>query len=522
MKSKHRGDFSIDNRLLLLLVAAIPTGILASFSAVILLYLINFFTNIFFFHQFSFAAANPSEATPSLLTFLAPCVGGLIIGLMARFGSERIRGHGIPEALEAILFGKSIMNPRVAVLKPLSSAISLGSGGPFGAEGPIIMTGGALGSICAQFFRFSASERKTLLVAGAAAGMSAIFASPIAAVLLAVELLLFEWKPRSLIPVAVASSVAAAMRHYMLGAGPIIPLAAMPILPESDVLCAILVGVVAGGAAALLSSSLYKLEDFFHRLPLHWMWWPCIGGLAVGLGGLIEPRALGIGFDVITDFLNGRIGPSHAGIIITVKALIWVIALASGTSGGVLAPLLMIGAGLGLVEAQILPGDPALWAMVSMSAMLGGVMGVPFTAMIFAVELTHVTSVLPLLLAACIASYTVSVFITKRSILTEKIARRGFDIFREYNVDPLERMRVIEVMSKEITMHDADPIPSSIHAHASCRKAAEMMARESCSILRVLDDHSHQAIGYVNLVDLLKARKLHIDEEELREKILFK
>src|SRR6185436_3911065 len=272
---------------------------------------------------------------------LVPVIGGLIIGVMARYGSDKIRGHGIPEALEAILFGRSQMEPKIAVLKPLSSAISIGTGGPFGAEGPIIMTGGAVGSIFAQFFHLSSAERKTLLVAGAAAGMAAIFASPVAAALLAIELLLFEWRPRSFIPVAVAVAVAAALRVPLLGAGPIFPIHAHATLGGEGLLCAFLVGVLAGLGSSLLTTLVYAFEDLFTKLPIHWMWWPAIGGLFVGVGGLIEPSVLGVGYDKIHELLRGEmIGPALFGLLIG-KALVWSIALGSGTSGGVLAPLLM-------------------------------------------------------------------------------------------------------------------------------------------------------------------------------------
>jgi H+/Cl- antiporter ClcA len=269
---------------------------------------------------------------------VAPVLGGLTVGLMARFGSEKIRGHGIPEAIEAILIGGSRMSPKVAVLKPLSSAISIGTGGPFGAEGPIIMTGGAIGSLFAQFFHLSAAERKTLLVAGAAAGMTAIFGTPIAAVLLAVELLLFEWKPRSFIPVAVAAGVSISWRPFLFGAGPLFPASFQLTLPWYGLLICVAVGVIVGLQSGLLTTLLYKLEDVFEQLPVHWMSWPAIGGLVVGAGGLIEPRALGVGYDVIGDLLGGHILAQAALAVLLVKSGIWLVALSSGTSGGCWLP----------------------------------------------------------------------------------------------------------------------------------------------------------------------------------------
>jgi H+/Cl- antiporter ClcA/CBS domain-containing protein len=371
---------------------------------------------------------------------------------MARYGSERIRGHGIPEALEAILINGSKVEPKVALLKPLSSAISIGSGGPFGAEGPIIMTGGAFGSMIAQLFRLSATERKTLLVAGAAAGMSATFASPVAAVLLAVELLLFEWKPRSFIPVALASITAGAARRYILGLGPLFPVPAHPVFigPQGLMGC-VVAGVLAGALSVLLTLAVYAAEDFFLRLPIHWMWWPAIGGLVIGLGGLIFPQALGVGYDTIGALLQGEVPRNLILGILLVKSVIWAVSLGSGTSGGVLAPLLMMGGALGGLEAMFLPHEGVgFWPLVSMGAILGGTMRSPFTGVIFALELTHdVNMLLPLLLAVTIA-HGFTVLTLRRSILTEKVARRGYHLSREYAVDPLEILFVREVMRTNI------------------------------------------------------------------------
>jgi chloride channel protein, CIC family len=378
--------------------------------------------------------------------------------LMARYGSERIRGHGIPEAIEAILISGSRVEPKVAVLKPLSSAISIGSGGPFGAEGPIIMTGGAIGSLFAQFLHLSSVERKTLLVAGAAGGMSATFNAPIAAALLAVELLLFEWRPRSLIPVALASATAAAVRPFLLGGGALFPtpphtFEASPLL----FLACLLVGVLAGGLSTLLTQAVYLSEDTFGRLPIHWMWWPAIGGLVIGIGGLIFPQALGVGYDTLGALLQGNVAPSVIVGVLLVKSVIWAVALGSGTSGGVLAPLLMMGAALGGIEAAVLPDmGPGFWPLVSMGAILGGTMRSPFTAIIFSIELTHdVPMMLPLLISVS-AAYAFTVLAMRRSILTEKISRRGLHLSREYAVDPLETMFVRDVMRTNVVVLPID------------------------------------------------------------------
>jgi len=572
MKKTGRGDFSADRRLIQLSTISIGIGIAASLVAVVLLKLIAWFTNLFFYHQLSLTPRGPAGSPLGLWMIIVPVIGGLIIGLMARYGTEKIRGHGIPEALEAILFGKSLMSLKVAILKPLSSAISIGSGGPFGAEGPIIMTGGALGSLIAQRFHLSAAERKTLLVAGAAAGMSATFASPIAAVLLAVELLLFEWKPRSLIPVALASAVAGAMRVPLLGSGPLFPVPHHGMIEWPGLLAAAAVGLAAGAFSWALSTGLYALEDAFEHLPLHWMWRPAIGGLFVGIGGYFVPRALGVGYDVIGDLLLGHLAVTVIVALVAVKCGIWLVSLASGTSGGVLAPLLIMGCGLGAVEAILLPsaGSVSLWPLISMAAVLGGMMRAPFTAVIFALELTHDIESLPPLLIAAVMAYGFTVLVMKRSILTEKVARRGYDIFREYSVDPLETFRVSEAMTEavltipgslpaseiydryfsssqkhrgfpvvdetdrllgiltisdvmEMSLSEPDQTltakdllrndPIVAYSHETCREAAERMAASGIGRLPVLSEETRKLIGIITRSDLLKPRLLRFDEE---------
>ncbi len=354
------GDYTADARLITLSVMAALVGVISAFVALALVRLIGLFTNLAYFHRFATSLVSPAASGPGLWSLPIPVVGGLIVGLLARYGSEKIRGHGIPEAMEAILIGRS---------KPLSSAIAIGTGGPFGAEGPIIATGGAFGSVFAQAFHLSPVERKTLLVAGAAAGMAAIFAAPVAAVLLAVELLLFEWKPRSFIPVACAAAVAAALRVPLLGAGPDFAIPPHHLLAATTLAECLGVGLVAGIAATLITNLLYAVEDGFARLPIHWMWWPAIAGVVVGLGGLIAPRALGVGYDVIHDLVAGRLVGIFLLVLLVVKALIWAIGLGSGTSGGVLAPLLVMGGTMGALGASALHRpDPGLWAMVGMAA----------------------------------------------------------------------------------------------------------------------------------------------------------
>jgi H+/Cl- antiporter ClcA/CBS domain-containing protein len=456
--SERLGDFTTTARVIPISLLAVGIGLVSTFVAWGLLRLIAFFTNAFYYGRMSTVLVSPAGNHLGWFAVLVPVGGGLVIGLMARYGSERIRGHGIPEALESILINGSKVQPRLAVLKPLSSAISIGSGGPFGAEGPIIMTGGAIGSIIAQLFHLTAAERKTLLVAGAAAGMSATFATPIAAVLLAVELLLFEWKPRSAIPVALASATAGAARRYILGLGPLFPVPqhAIFIGPQGLAGC-VIAGLLAGGLSSLLTLGVYTAEDLFKKLPIHWMWWPAIGGAFVGLGGMIFPQALGVGYDTIQSLLQGDVPRAVIAGVLLVKSAIWIVSLGSGTSGGVLAPLLMMGAALGGVEAMFLPHEGAgFWPLVSMGAILGGTMRAPFTAILFALELTHdINVLLPLLVAAMLAHAT-TVLLLKRSILTEKAARRGFHITREYATDPLEILFVREVMRTKLVVFPAD------------------------------------------------------------------
>lgn len=453
---RHQRDFGIDRRVLFLCSIAVAIGGISTLAAFVLLNLIHFFTNLFFFQTFSFADRSPASHMLGIWVAALPVIGGLIVGLMARFGSEKIRGHGIPEAIEAILFGKSKMSGKIAVMKPLASGIVIGSGGPFGAEGPVIMTGGAIGSLIAQHFSVSAAERKTLLVAGATAGMTAVFGTPVAAVLLAVELLLFEWRPRSLLPVILSCAVAGFARPLLMEAGPLFPLHTAPVGLSAFLVC-IAAGLLSGALSSAMSVALYWVEDRFHALPVHWMWWPALGGVAVGIGGYFQPRALGVGYDVIADLLHHHLTISVVLALLAVKAIIWIISLGSGTSGGVLAPLLMLGAGLGTAIAYVVPGsDAELWPLVCMAAVLAGVLGAPLTAAVFALGLTgDFNALLPLLLATGI-SYGLTVLIMRRSIMTEKIARRGLHIYREYSVDPQERMFVDEVMTKDIVCIPAD------------------------------------------------------------------
>ncbi len=576
------GDFTTTPRVLVISALAIAIGAVCAFVALALLRLIGLFTNLFYYGRWSSALVSPVGNHLGWFSVLVPVAGALIIGVMARYGSERIRGHGIPEAIEAILMNGSRVEPKIALLKPISSAISIGSGGPFGAEGPIIMTGGAFGSMIAQLFHLTAAERKTLLVAGAAGGMSATFASPVAAVLLAVELLLFEWKPRSLIPVALASAVAAVLRRYILGFGPLFPVPEHPLfIGAKGLMACVLVGILAGALSALLTLSVYAAEDFFQRLPIHWMWWPALGGLAIGLGGLVFPQALGVGYDTIGNLLQGNVTTKVILGVLLVKWFIWAVSLGSGTSGGVLAPLLMMGGALGGLEAMFLPNEGAgFWPLVSMGAVLGGTMRSPFTSIIFAFELTHDANVFLPLLVGSVVAHAFTVLTLKRSILTEKVARRGYHLSREYSIDPLELLFAREVMRTKIaalsaksTLREVQHSLRSDHrqkqrllpvvdqegrltgvvtrgdireqielggesalekrlselVHSSVvaaypdeplRIVVHRMAEKGITRLPVMERDSRKLLGLLSLDDLLKARSRHLEEERHREQTL--
>jgi chloride channel protein, CIC family len=524
-------DFTVDRRAWLLTAVAIVIGTGAAGLAVLLLRAIALATNIFYYHRLSLELVGPAGSTESAwVRVLMPVVGGVIVGLMANYGSDKIRGHGIPEAIEAILLRGARVHPKVAVLKPTSAAIAIGSGGPFGAEGPIIMTGGAFGSLVAQWLKLSDAERTTLLVAGAAGGMSATFAAPVAAILLAVELLLFEWRPRSLVPVAVSSVVAGALRIWWLGAGPLFPLETPASLHlVRSLLVAAPLGILIGLASAGLSRLMYGFEDAFEhfgsRWRIHWMWWPAIGGIGVGVGGLFFPRGLGVGYDNIAELLRGNAPLELLAGLILAKSLMWAFSLSSGTSGGVLAPLLMIGAALGEFAAYLLhmPAQTqALWALMGMGAMLAGALGVPLTAVLFSLELTHTLAALLPLTLACIASYLVTSLVMPRSILTEKLSRRGYHLSREYGVDPLETVTVGEVMMRKERLPmgqtgDSQTLPEAFaYSDETCREAAEEMATAGVLELPVVDRETGELAGTIGAQELLIGRRRAVARESDR------
>lgn len=441
-------------RVLYISLLALILGFITSFIAKALIWLINFFTSVFFFGRFSGNPVSPADHHLGIFVIIIPVLGGIIVGIMAFYGSKAIRGHGIPEAMEQILTNDSRIHPSLTYLKPISSAISIGTGGPFGAEGPIIATGGALGSALGQLLRISAAERKVLLAAGATAGMSAIFGTPVAAIFLAVELLLFEFSPRSIIPVTIACVTGAAMHHILFEAGPVFPMPAISSPDGTSLLFYCLIGLLLGFVSAFVTRAVYFIEDSFEKLPIHWMWWPAIGGLVVGVAGYFVPHTLGVGYDNIAGVLSGSI-PFRAVLILSVvKFISWSVSLGSGTSGGTLAPLLTIGGATGMLFGSLLLSifpsaniSLSLAALVGMSAMFAGSSRALLTSIIFAVESTGQSNAFLPLLGACILSYIISFFLTENTIMTEKIARRGVRTPNSYEPDILDKMTVGSIMN---------------------------------------------------------------------------
>lgn len=441
---------------------ALLLSLVCVLAAMALIALIGLVTNLAFYGTLSTQTVSPAGHGLGAWVVLVPVLGGLVVGLMARFGAKAIRGHGIPEAMEQILTNESRIPLRLTFLKPLSAAVAIGTGGPFGAEGPIIATGGSLGSALGQALSVTASERKTLLAAGAAAGMTAIFNAPVAAVLLAIELLLFEFKPRSLIPVALAAACAAAFRQWAMGAGPVF---AMPVVPMTEVGALpgyVLIGALVGLVSVGVTKSVYAVEDAFAHLPIHWMWWPAIGGLVVGLVGYAFPRTLGVGYDNIEMIIGGHWAVPALLALMLAKFVSWSIALGSGTSGGTLAPLFTIGGALGGLLAvalghlggtvAVLHVHPGVAALVGMAAMFSGASRAMLTSAVFALETTGQASALGPLLCGCVGAYAVSCLTMRTTIMTEKITRRGVRVPAEYSADPLAQLSVAQACTRPAFM----------------------------------------------------------------------
>ncbi len=450
-------------RLLLMSMFAGVIGLVAGLAAYMLYGMIAVCSNFVFYHRLSTTLPTITENPLGLWIIVVPALGGLVVGLMAKYGSSKIRGHGIPEAIEAIIINKSRIAPRVAILKPLSAAVAIGTGGPFGAEGPIIQTGGALGSIFGQLLHMTAAERKVLLGCGAAAGMAATFSTPIAGVIFAIELLLFEFRSRSFIPLVIATTIATTVHVVLIGPGPMFTVGAAHFDIASGLPFYLLLGVICGLMAVVMSRSLYWIEDQFERLPIDELWWPAIGALGLGVIGYFVPRVLGVGYGTLSDILNNHLPLTLLLIILVFKSLALLISLGSGTSGGLLAPMFIGGAALGAAFAilinHLVPGahlDPSAYALTGMAAVFAAASRATFAFIIFAFEITrNYNSVLPLMLVCVIANAVAQLFL-KESIMTEKLARRGLKVHLEYEVDVLHQVKVGEVMDKKPLVLPAD------------------------------------------------------------------
>ncbi|MEP6590288.1 MAG: chloride channel protein [Gemmatimonadota bacterium] len=571
-------DDPSQRRLLLITGLAIGVGLAAGGTAAFLIAMINLITHLAFDGAVSLAPANPEVFVGGIRILLVPVAGALFIGILARWGSEAIRGHGIPEVIDRILHADSRIPAKLTVLKPLSAAIAIGTGGPFGAEGPIIATGGAIGSLLGQVMHVTADERKVLLAAGAAAGMAATFGTPVAAVLLAVELLLFEYRARSIMPVALAACAATAVRLVLLGTAPVFPMPNVTEPTGAALVCYALLGGVVGFIAVGISRALYRVEDLYERLPIHWMWWPLIGATVVGLLGLLEPRILGIGIYNILDALAGRLAIGTLLVLITLKFIAWVGYLGSGTSGGTLAPLFTFGSGLGAIAGALLaahfPGlgiSPPVAALVGMAAMFAGASRALLTSVVFAFETTRQPLGLLPLLAGCTSAALISRIFNRHTIMTEKLARRGVVVPDEYATDYLSLVHVEQAMSSPVVTVDGerlagellatlDSVDGSHHQgfpvvdatgellglltrrdlvgvtpnatlrslvrrapvtalpSQSLRDAADIMVREGIGRLAIVDPAAtDRVIGIVTRSDLLQAHAPRIQAAEQRE-----
>jgi CIC family chloride channel protein len=559
---------------------AVIIAICISFIAKLLVYLIDIITNISFYSNFSIKPSSPADNTYGLFVILIPIIGGCIVGLMALYGSKAIRGHGIPEAMEQILTNQSKIKPAITYLKPISAAISIGTGGPFGAEGPIIATGGALGSTLGQLLKITHSERKILLAAGATAGMSAIFGSPIAAIFLAIELLLFEFSPRSIIPVALACITGAAGHHLLFEEGVVFPIdGVIKIASNLAIGFYAILGILIGLLSILVTKIVYLIEDGFEKLPIHWAWWPAIGGVAVGIVGYFAPHTLGVGYSNITNVLSGSLSIQVLLSLSILKFVSWAISLGSGTSGGTLAPLLTIGGATGaLLGSVILYWFPqsgvtiSLAALVGMSAMFAGASRAFLTSIVFALETTGQFNALLPLLASCTTAYFLSYFIMENTIMTEKIARRGIKTPNSYEPDVLERLTVEHVLnydgvviSEENSIKEVREWLDNDHMHKSnyfiissndgeykgilsssnllsnhhpqanlvgtlikrntiyirlndnLKTAVETMAKENIDVLPVVAKENATIIGILSYQDIIATYKFGIDEHEKKQ-----
>ncbi len=566
---------SLDRRVIFISLLAVGLGAVAAVIAQVLMHLIWFITAVSFHGVFTFSHHTPLGNRLGLWVIAVPAIGGIIVGFMAKYGSRAIRGHGIPEAMEQVIQNQSRIPPRLTFLKPLSSAVAIGTGGPFGAEGPIIATGGALGSFIGQVIRTSGIERKTLLSAGAAAGMAATFGSPVSAVLLAIELLLFEFRARSLIPVALACVTATGVRYAFEGTEPVFHMPDLLQPSGSALACYVLIGAIVGLASVAVTKAVYAIEDGFEHLPINWMWWPALGGLAVGVVGYIEPRTLGVGYYNISDILSANITVATIAWLAALKFVSWSISLGSGTSGGTLAPLFTIGGAmgalLGVASAAVVPGaeiDPRIAALVGMAAIFAGASRAMLTSAVFAFETTLQPMGLLPLLGGCASAYMISALLMRNTIMTEKIERRGVRVPADYEPDFLSQLLVRDVASRdpvtlrggmsvaqvrewfstraEGTSHQGFPVldergvlhsvitrrtlmdpdldeqsrieqlatrpPVAVYSDNTLRDAADHMVRHSIGRLPVIDRESRELVGMITRSDLLSAHSRRLHE----------
>jgi H+/Cl- antiporter ClcA/predicted transcriptional regulator len=560
---------------------AIVLACVAACVAQGLVHLISLITNLSFYGKFSFEEASPWANQLGPWVIGVPVIGAVVVGIMARYGSKAIRGHGIPEAMEQILENRSRIPARMTFLKPLSAAIAIGTGGPFGAEGPIIATGGALGSLIGQILPMTPDERKTLLAAGAAAGMSATFGAPASAVLLAIELLLFEFRPRSLIPIALAAAAAAGVRVAFVGVHPMFPMPDLTAPTGSAIAIYILIGAIVGVASVAVTKIVYWIEDAFEHLPIHWMWWPVLGAIVVGVIGYFYPRTLGVGYANISQIISNNAGTlQFVAVLCLMKFISWAVYLSSGTSGGTLAPLFTIGSGIGLLSgwaaAAIFPHagiDLRIAALVGMAAIFAGASRAMLASAVFAFETTLQPLGLLPLLGGCATAYLVSAILMRNTIMTEKIVRRGVRVPVDYAPDFLNTIFVHDAMSKNLvslkaddllaevrvwldsgqpgTGHQGFPVlngdghlvgvvtrrqlldkkrdpsepierlitrgPVVAYSEATLRDAADHMVNHDIGRLPVLDRETRKVLGMITRSDLLKAHRRRLEQQKREE-----
>jgi len=521
-RNRDLKESPVNKRVFYLSLQSIVNAVLIGFIAKGLVYLIDGITNLCFYGKFSFAAASPSGNQLGWLVVFIPIAGSIVVGLMARFGSRAITGHGIPEAMEKIIVDDSRIPPAITFLKPLSAAISIGTGGPFGAEGPIIATGGAFGSFTGQLMHISAGERKIILAAGACAGMAAIFGTPLAAIMLAIELLLFEFSPRSIIPVATGCITGAGMHIFLFGSNPVFAMSAVATITGGALLIYIFIGLVIGIMASGISKSIYAIEDLFEKLPIHWMWFPAIGAIAIGVTGYFAPETMGVGYDNIRHLLNGTLPLSIILSLSLLKYISWSISLGSGTSGGTLAPLFTIGgalgACLGIAILHFYPAAPVVIpvaALIGMASMFAGASRALLTSILFAVETTGQSAVLLPLLGGCIAAYFISFFLMEGSIMTEKIIRRGVRAPNAFQPDVLQSVSVAGFLSKA---KNTDARLPHIYDNDDMGFAAEVMGKYQVQQLLVLKKGNGREIaGVIHATSILQYYSRQKEKDQMYE-----